>query len=259
MSFPFGSAGDGLSRLEKVAKLRSVLNSRATGGSCSDNDYDDLRRELLADPTVKNLLPQFVRDCLVLNDFWFFIKKKFAHYDERHEYLLQQFRPLIHYLENDNGAPSDAAVSEGVARSGWEHVRSDWQKALARRQSDPEGAVTAARTLVETTCKHVLDELKVPYDDVKGDLLALYGLTAKNLRLHPSQHDHDALRQILQGCVTSVNGMAAMRNSMSDAHGKSQTRYTPAPRHAELAVNLAGTLASFLVATWEARKAEAAK
>ena len=36
-------------------------------------------------------------------------------------------------------------------------------------------------------------------------------------------------------------------------HGKSKVGVKPAPRHAELAVNLAGALAVYLLATWEAR------
>jgi hypothetical protein len=34
-----------------------------------------------------------------------------------------------------------------------------WHKALDRRTDDPDGAITAARTLLETVCKHILDEL----------------------------------------------------------------------------------------------------
>jgi len=36
---------------------------------------------------------------------------------------------------------------------------------LERRATDPEGAITAARTLLETVCKHILDEKGEPYED----------------------------------------------------------------------------------------------
>ena len=39
------------------------------------------------------------------------------------------------------------------------------------RQDDPEGAITAARTLLETVCKHILDETEVDYS--KDDLPTL--------------------------------------------------------------------------------------
>ncbi|MFM6080401.1 MAG: abortive infection family protein [Dolichospermum sp.] len=38
---------------------------------------------------------------------------------------------------------------------------------------------------------------------------------------------------------------------MSDAHGRSMNDAKPAPRHAELAVNLAGSMAIFLIQTSE--------
>lgn len=62
------------------------------------------------------------------------------------------------------------------------------------------------------------------------------------------------LERILGGCQTVVDGTAALRNRLSDAHGEDKAGVRPAPRHAELAVNLAGAMASFLVATWEARR-----
>jgi Abortive infection C-terminus len=43
-----------------------------------------------------------------------------------------------------------------------------------------------------------------------------------------------------------------LRNRLGDAHGQGKRPVKPAPRHAELAVNMAGSLASFLLATFEA-------
>ncbi|EQD46232.1 abortive phage resistance protein, partial [mine drainage metagenome] len=40
---------------------------------------------------------------------------------------------------------------------------------------------------------------------------------------------------------------------ISDAHGKGKRAVRPRARHAELAVNLAGSMAAFLVATWKER------
>ncbi|MGD0462087.1 MAG: abortive infection family protein [Tepidisphaeraceae bacterium] len=45
-------------------------------------------------------------------------------------------------------------------------------------------------------------------------------------------------------------------NRLSDAHGRRKTAARPLARHAELAVNLAGAMATFLVATLEARKTD---
>jgi hypothetical protein len=65
-------------------------------------------------------------------------------------------------------------------------------------------------------------------------------------------------KQILGGCTAVVEGLGALRNRLGDAHGGGIRRVRPLPRHAQLAVNLAGSMTSFLVATWEARKGSAA-
>lgn len=101
-------------------------------------------------------------------------------------------------------------------------------------------------------CKHVLDACSQPYPD-DADLPKLYRLVAEQLRIAPSQHTEDAFRRILGGCTSVVEGLGTLRNRLGDAHGTGPRQVRPAPRHAELAVNLAGTMATFIVATWEAR------
>ncbi|MDO8532932.1 MAG: abortive infection family protein [Dehalococcoidia bacterium] len=51
-----------------------------------------------------------------------------------------------------------------------------------------------------------------------------------------------------------VEGVGAMRNKLSDAHGKGMNSPVPDDRHAELAVILAGAIALFLVKTWKETK-----
>ena len=151
------------------------------------------------------------------------------------------------------GSPLDTACSTILCRTDAPHVGGAWQKALERRNSDPEGAITAARTLLEAVCKFILDEEGVEYLDAI-DLPNLYKLAVKQLSLAPSQHTEEAFKQTLGGCHGIVLGLSTLRNRLSDSHGKGKKGMKPAPRHAELAVNLAGALASFLIQTWEARK-----
>jgi hypothetical protein len=61
-------------------------------------------------------------------------------------------------------------------------------------------------------------------------------------------------KQILGGCSAIVNGLGTLRNKLGDAHGKGASPVKPSARHAELAVNLAGTTALFLIQTYEANK-----
>jgi Abortive infection C-terminus len=134
-----------------------------------------------------------------------------------------------------------------------QYISGAWEKARARRHEDPEGAITAARTLLESVCKHILDECGVEYGD-NADLPKLYGLTSKELNLAPSQHTEDAFKKILGGAHSVVDGLANLRNRLGDAHGQGKRPVKPLARHAELAVNMAGSVASFLLATFEAKR-----
>jgi hypothetical protein len=78
-------------------------------------------------------------------------------------------------------------------------------------------------------------------------------MAAKTLNIAPSQHSESIFQQILGGCTAIVESLGAMRNRLSDAHGQGKKPVKPAPRHAELAVNLAGAMATFLVSTHQAR------
>lgn len=120
---------------------------------------------------------------------------------------------------------------------------------MDRRSTDPEGAITAARTLLESTCKHLLDELYVAYAD-DADPSKLWAQCAERLNLGPNQHAEPVFKAILGNCQSIVNNLAAIRNRVGDAHGKGKRAVRPKPRHAELAVNLAGSMAAFLVGTW---------
>jgi hypothetical protein len=202
---------------------------------------------------VKAILPPFIVTCRDLSQFWSFIKEKFAHYQERREYLWSEFTPLITRLENASASPADSTVSAMLEKLDAEHVHQVWERALERRNEDPDGAITAARTLLESICKTILDEMGVEYPE-DADLPKLYSMTAKQLSLAPSQHTELIFRQILGGCQTVVEGLGSVRNKLGDAHGQGKHPVKPAPRHAELAVNLAGTMATFLVRTWEYQK-----
>ena len=239
--------------ISKVESLKVMLASVATGGGGDIREYKNLRRELTTSPRISKLLPRFVHTCRDLSEFWSFIKPKFGTYAERREYLRCEFDPLLTMLETESRTPSDAAISATVLAVSSGYIQEAWQKALERRATDAEGAITAARTLLESVCKHILDAAGATYDD-SADLPKLYTLTSKQLNLSPSQHTEQLFKQILGGCQAVVEGLGAMRNRHSDAHGKGVAGTKAAPRHAELAVNLSGTVATFLLQTWELRK-----
>jgi hypothetical protein len=144
-------------------------------------------------------------------------------------------------------------ITEALKNFDSQHVHDAWQKALDRRVRDPEGAITAARMLLESVCKHILDEAEKPYG-AEVDLPKLWAMAAETLNLAPHQHQEEVFKAILGNCQSIVNYLGAIRNKIGDAHGQGKRPVKPKPRDAELVVNLAGTMASFLVSTWEERK-----
>lgn len=234
--------------------IEGILIASATGGSGDNHIYERLRREFISDPAIRDMLPGFVRTYRNLDAFWPYIKNEAGTYAERRQIISNGFTPLIDHLEGRFASPSDNAASDALRSFDADGVGAVWTKALERRSSDPEGAITVARTLLETVTKRILDEAGQPYDD-KDDLPKLYRAAAENLNLAPSQHSQEAIKSILGGAMTLVNGIGTLRNKLSDSHGRGGQPVKPSARHASLAVNTAGALATFLVETYNERRA----
>jgi hypothetical protein len=236
---------------EKVEAFQNLLISIATGGGVAAMEYEKGRAELMEE--LEDRLPRFVRINRYHNQLWPHFKKVSGTYQGRREYIWKEFAPLLTELEGSAASPGDDHVSRALSMLTSSAVYATWQTALERRNSDPDGAITSARTLLETVCKHILDDVGVEYD-AGVDLPKLYGLTATALDIAPSQQTEAIMKQVLGGCTAVVAGLGALRNKLGDAHGKGKAEAQPEPRHAELAVNLAGAVATFLVQSWEASK-----
>jgi hypothetical protein len=240
--------------VERALVLRNGLMGHATGGSLDARLYKKLRREFVEDGVTRDLLPIFVKTCHSTGDFWDYIKEAYDSYAERRAHIRQSFAPLIEYLEKERSLAAEL-ISDVLLSYDEDGVHRAWNKALRRAVDDPEGAITAARSLLESVCKHILDEGgedDVPYGPSE-DLPKLYRLVSEKLALAPSQHTEEVFKRVLGGCSSVVEGLGSLRNKIGDAHGQGKRPVRVAPRHAHLAVNLAGTMAMFLIETWTAR------
>jgi hypothetical protein len=246
---PFGIPDD---QLEQARMLENALVAACEGSTADSYEYEEIRRLFLNDPTLKLLLPSFVRTCRDLQHFWGYIKQQSPQWAPRRHHVREALTPLFDHLEGRNRAPIDGVVSDALLKFDAEGVHTVWQKALERRHADPEGAITSARTLLETVCKRVLDESNVTYSD-RDDLPALYRAVGLQLQVAPSQHTEDTFKRILGGAVSIVEGLGSLRNKIGDAHGQGKRPIRPTARHAGLAVNLAGAMATFIVETYAAR------
>ncbi len=115
------------------------------------------------------------------------------------------------------------------------------------RDSDYDGAITNARSLVEAVLKSIEDELDDDPPKYDGDLTKLFRRVQKLLNLEPGKPNLDAsLRQTLSGLTSIINGLSALSNQLGDRHVR---RYKPDKRHALLVVNSAKSIVSFLFDT----------
>lgn len=241
-------------KLERALTLRNGLVSLCEGvANMDDAVYRLLRREFMDDPTVSHLVPAFVRTTHDKAAMWAFLKGHSGQWEPRRQYVREQFNPLIDRLER-SPAPADVLVTDVLQRFDAEGITEAWNKALSRRESDPAGAITAARTLLETVCKHLLEDAdgRAMYGHA-DDLPKLYRQASELLNIAPSQHSEDAFKRILGSAASIVEGLGTLRNKVGDAHASGGRPVKPAPRHAALAVNMAGSMALFLVETANAK------
>jgi hypothetical protein len=151
---------------------------------------------------------------------------------------------------NEIQKPLEDVVSERLAHPRYDALYSLWVKALARLDDDRDGAITAARALVEATIKLALGEMGVPYE-VSWDLPKLYHELASELGLAPKQQSDALFRSVFGAAQSVVNGVGEMRNKFGDAHGKDSSSFQVSRHHAELAINLAGSICCFVISSLE--------
>lgn len=239
---------------ERAELLQNMLIGLSQNGGLDEAVYRELRRDFMASD-LKPLLPSFVRTCRDGGQLWGHLSSVASgpgSWGIRREHIYGEFRPMLDHLESRTGSPAEPSISETLTSFDESAVHGVWEKALQRKREDPEGAITSARTLLETVCKRILDEEGIDYTN--DDLPKLYKKTAEALNLAPSQHTEDAFKAILGGCQTIVQNLGTLRNKVGDAHGQGRNPIKPAERHAALAVNLAGSMATFLVETWQVRQ-----
>lgn len=146
-----------------------------------------------------------------------------------------------------------------LASIGFDTAKRDLDRALANSCTDPEDAVTAACSMVESVCRSILNELGEPLPR-KKDVQSLYNALKKPLGLSPDRSDIPTpiagdVRQVLSGLITVTAGIGSLRTHGGDAHGRERgsTRLVD-ERIARLSIHAASTLALFLIETWQRKK-----
>jgi hypothetical protein len=124
---------------------------------------------------------------------------------------------------------------------------------LSRLPPDIDGAITNARSLLESVMEFVLNELKTEIPKYDGNINTLYKAVKKHLNLDPHKDLADSLKEILSGLSSIVNGLAGLSNNSSDRHTR---KHKPLLYHANLAVNSSFTLSGFLLDALKRKKSQ---
>ena len=235
-----------------ISSMELTCINMATGGEFSYEKYESERDKILSYPELKNILPDWLIRSRYGQQYWTYISGKFGTYAERRTYIRSQFDEMKEAVKLGSARPVSVAIDLSLKRINQEQITALWKKIIDRSMVDPEGAITASKSLVETVMKYVLDKEKVDYSH-NDDFTELYKLVKKYLNLDPKNHNVDTFKQILTGITSVVQGFGSLRNDYGDAHGKGKDSYIPEQRHAELVINLAGSLSSFIIDTYNAK------
>ncbi|WP_177238127.1 serine/threonine-protein kinase [Paenibacillus sp. 1_12] len=111
---------------ELVEHLKDGLVGRCTNDPTdfTDDDYKRIRKILLGDETISNMLPEFVKKYRTLGEFWGFIKNKDSSYAGRRQYLGEMFNPILDYLDyNDSSIITDYEEFDVIGAGGFGEVK----------------------------------------------------------------------------------------------------------------------------------------
>ena len=244
---------------ERAEYLQKLLEEFVTTFSTSrkkelKKQYLKLRDHFFHKYNMKT--PDIIRKHTSLDQCWSFITSNCDEYQETREFISAEFADFLKSLNESNHSTISKSLSNPISATVDTNTINDQiRKGLNRVEDDPDGAITTARTILETTCKFIAPKIGVQYEENTTKLSWIYSKVSKKLNLKPDQHNEVIFKKILGGCSGIVNGLRELRNTLGDAHGKGSNgvKMKPESRHAELAVCLAGSVAIFLIKTYEKR------
>lgn len=136
-------------------------------------------------------------------------------------------------------------------------VEREFQRAVENLEDDPEAAVTAASSMLESLFRSILvaRDIALPKS---LDIKTLYKLAREPLGLSPSKEIpqrevEEDVRVILSALSNAIQGIGALRTHAGTAHGRERGFQRLDPRIGRLAVNTSAALALFAIETWEKR------
>ena len=228
----------------RAGQLEAIIVDIATYNSGNKSLFAPLRAYFINEQSYQDIVPAWLKANRDPSGLRSYMQQDNRGYRERRA-LIQEGLAALHDA-CERGAPGASPAYDPELFTGYESVEILWQKAQRRLENDPPGAITAARSMLESLFKHILDERSVGYTSAE-DTISLYRKVQGEFGLLPANAATEPLRQFMSGCASIVNGIANFRNASGDAHGRGQDYEIVPTYFAELEVDMAGTLARFLV------------
>lgn len=139
---------------------------------------------------------------------------------------------------------------EKVAKKlGYEKTLEYWKKAQLAVEIEPKDAVTQAYSLIETVCKHILEQKKVSLSSDMS-LRSLLNETIKALKICPEEKLlSEDIKKMSSGVISIAQGVGNLRSHFGSAHGRGAKHVELDPSKARLVVNSSGVITTFLMET----------
>ncbi len=168
---------------------------------------------------------------------------------------LQQQGLRVRLVVAGHATPVVEQLSGMMETISFDTVQRDLDRALASIEADPEDAITAACSTIESVCRSILIELGEPLP-AKKDVQGLFNAVKGPLGLSPERGDLAPLiagdvRTTLGGLATVIHGVGALRTHAGDAHGRERGYARVDARIGRLAIHASSTIALFLIETWQ--------
>jgi len=157
---------------------------------------------------------------------------------------------LLHCLWQSDGS---TPISERLSKISLSGVREQWWVASSRIPNSPSSAITAARTLLESTCKTIIQECKET-PDISGELQKLLKQVREVLNLKTGKDVTKPVNEVLSGLISLTNGLSAVSNKAGDRHGNVGGLRLEDITVSSLIVHSAGVAAFFLAQVYLERK-----
>ncbi len=185
-----------------------------------------------------------------------FFEKSFAVLEKK-EAATQSALTLLSTAAKLPTKDASVALSEVARVIGYDSITQEWIQVQSILVSDPAEAVTRASSMLESVCKHILNDFGVQLPNDLS-LQPLLKSTLKTLRLSTDEQISQDLQQVVRGIISVVNGIGSLRTHAGTAHGRGKDESPPTSSQARFATNSAGAAATFLMETASQQKSKLA-